>query len=174
MTLRDDDTPASSASSMTIGTSESGATSSRPAALTAHSRSSSAHKSAKTPGSVGKLASCCPHSAHERSQGKPCGIITRAEGFASGHPAMLCAGRPRWMQLPRHYRRVFAAAQRVTACDERDACDDWIMFGLQSARRAALGAGCHRDDVDAWTMEGCLRGRAVTDTQQASARSEAP
>jgi hypothetical protein len=156
--LQESDTPASSASAMISGANP-GAISSRPAALTANSPSSSAHKPVKTPGSVGKLASCCPHSAHERSQGEPCSIIVRVEGFAGGHPAVLCAGRPRWMMLPRHYRRVFTAAHRVVSCDERDACDDWVMFGLQSARRAAMSAGYHRDDVDAWTMEGCLKGR---------------
>jgi hypothetical protein len=48
-------------------------------------------------------------------------------------------------------------------CDERDLCDDWVMLDMRATRREALAAGYHRDDVDAWTMEGCLRGRRAAD-----------
>jgi hypothetical protein len=78
----------------------------------------------------------------------------RAEGFAGGHPAVRCVPK-RWIMLPRHY----LAGHRVGFCDERGRCDDWVMLDMKMTRREALAAGYHRDDVDAWTMEGCLRGR---------------
>lgn len=82
----------------------------------------------------------------------------RAEGFVGGHPAVLCVPK-RWILLPRHYRRVSLAGHRAGFCDERELCDEWVMNDLKSTRRDALRAGHHRDDVDAWTMEGMLRGR---------------
>jgi hypothetical protein len=82
----------------------------------------------------------------------------RAEGFAGGHPAVLCVPK-RWILLPRHYRRVWLAGHRAGFCDERDLCDDWVSDDLRSTRRQALRAGYARDDVDAWTMEGLLNGR---------------
>jgi hypothetical protein len=109
-----------------------------------------------------KLAQCSTESAHEGSRGTLCSIIERAEGFAGGHPAVLCVPK-RWIMLPRHYRRVSLAAHRVGFCDERDLCDDWVMLDMRATRREALAAGYHRDDVDAWTMEGCLRGRRAAD-----------
>ena len=65
----------------------------------------------------------------------------------------------RWIMLPRHYRRVFGAAQRAAICDERDSCDDWIMHWLKQTRREALRADYTLDEVNHWTMEGCLFGR---------------
>jgi hypothetical protein len=174
MTLRDSDTPVSSASSADRGTSAPGAASSRSAASMAASRSSSAARGAKTTGMrAGPLSRCCPDRAHERSHSEPCGTLERVEGFAAGHPAAACAGRPRWILLPRHFRRVWLAAHRAAACDEQgELCDDWVIHGLRVVRRDALRAGYSRDDVDAWTMEGCLAGRRKA-VQRASAGEQA-
>lgn len=84
---------------------------------------------------------------------------------------MLCTGRPRWILLPRHFRRVWLAAHRAAACDEQseqELCDDWVIHGLRLVRRDALRAGYSRNDVDTWTMEGCLEGRREA-VQRASA-----
>jgi hypothetical protein len=105
-----------------------------------------------------KLAQCCPESADERPQGAACSPLVRAEAFVGGHPAERCVPK-RWIMLPRHYRRVSLAGHRAGFCDERGLCDDWVMMDLRTVRREALASGHHRDDVDAWTMEGCLRGR---------------
>lgn len=73
--------------------------------------------------------------------------------------ALRRSDRVSWMLRPRHERRVINAARRAAACDEREACDDWIMHGLKTARRAALAAGYERSQVDAWTMAGCVEER---------------
>lgn len=88
---------------------------------------------------------------------------------------MLCTGRPRWILLPRHFRRVWLAACRAASCDEQsgqEPIDDWIMHGLRVTRRDALRAGHSREDVDAWTMEGCIGGRREAQRQRASARRQ--
>lgn len=65
----------------------------------------------------------------------------------------------RWMLLPRHYRRVFGAASRAAICDERGNCDDWVLHWLKRTRHEALRVGHTLDEVNDWTMEGCLHGR---------------
>lgn len=62
-----------------------------------------------------------------------------------------------------HYRHcrvsVIQAAHRTASLDEQGVCDDWVMQGMKFFRREALKAGHTLDEINDWTMDGCVAGR---------------
>lgn len=63
------------------------------------------------------------------------------------------------MMRPHPWRRVWAAAQRVGAADERGSVDEWTRSHLRRCRAEALKGGMSEEEVDNATMTGMLAGR---------------
>lgn len=63
-----------------------------------------------------------------------------------------------WIGHPFHLRRVYSAASRAAASDERGQLDDWTTHWLKRTRREAKRDHT-QDEIDEWTMMGLQDGR---------------